>query len=315
MRFERFKRRQPLIFSEHAAPVRFPFRCAPSQMQGQSRRNRRIVVDGEPDSALDRPASRRNVFGSRRPERNLAVVLAPVVNVRGEKACRHPQLSHAIQLILSHGLRMDQRVPMVGSRNCIQNPIKRVKHDVRSRVAVDVDMHLETRFMQRQNLLEHAFGGNRRFAAVADIPVERLEIRLRQASRLNVQRPVREKLSRTEPDKSAFGQHELQSILAEFGLKMPGGKHNKIRHPWQRIFREVDEVAQQRFRRPRVLGHRHALAEIFPTGIRGGFSELGWSNSELGISERAHDRHPFKQAGQSAARMITSESAAVRVGG
>ena len=156
-------------------------------MQGQGRRNRRIVVDGEPDSALDRPASRRNVLGSRRPERNLAVVFAPVVNVRREEACRHSQLCHAIQLILSHGLRMDQRVPVVGSRSRVQNPVKRFKHNVRSRVAVDVDVHLETRFMQRQDLLEHAFGGNRRFAAVVGIPVERHEIRLRQAGCLNVQ--------------------------------------------------------------------------------------------------------------------------------
>ena len=210
---------------------------------------------------------------------------------------------------------MDQRVPVVGSRDRIQNPVKRVKHDVRSRVAVDVDMHLETRFMQRQDLLEHAFGGDRRFAAVARIPVERLEIRFCQASRLNMQRPVREKLSRPEPDRPAFGQHELQSILAQFGLKMPCRQHHEIRHLRQRIFRKINEVAQQRFRRPRVLGHRHALAEIFPTGMRSGFSELGRPNSELGISERAHGRHALKQAVQSAARTIPSESAAVRVGG
>ena len=49
--------------------------------------------------------------------------------------------------------------------------------------------------------------------------------------------------------------------------------------------------------------------------MRYGLSEFGRSNFELGISERTHGRHAFKQTGQSAARMITSESTAVRVCG
>ena len=87
----------------------------PHGEQGINGRYERVVVVAEQDAAFQGAAERADALGAIRAEEDVAVAVAPEVGVDHEERRHHAEALDTVELILAHGLAVDDDVPGVGA--------------------------------------------------------------------------------------------------------------------------------------------------------------------------------------------------------
>ena len=84
-------------------------------------------MGAEANTRVQRPTRRAHIGGPLRAHEDGGVPVTPIVGMGGKKAGRHPELCHAIDLILARHLRMDNQRPSLWPRMSGHCRLDRIK--------------------------------------------------------------------------------------------------------------------------------------------------------------------------------------------
>src|SRR5687768_12442751 len=151
---------------EHFAVPRDAVHRRPHQQQGIHWRDGGVAVHAEAQAALAGGTQRTDARSAFRPEKNIPMPVAPVVNVSHEKRGRHAEFAHAIELVCSWRLTVLDPVPRVVPRMLALRLSEGEQDIVDRRVAVAMDRHLVAAMVILRHELHQRFTRARRITAI-----------------------------------------------------------------------------------------------------------------------------------------------------
>ena len=101
----------------------------------------------EQDAAFQGAAERADALGAIRAEEDVAVAVAPEVGVDHEERRHHAEALDTVELILAHGLAVDDDVPGVGAGIALLRLFIGIQNELDGFIAVAVDGDLPALLM------------------------------------------------------------------------------------------------------------------------------------------------------------------------